>query len=69
MGMSSGIERVQNREALVAFIRELHKEFKLNGDQWENQNLEHFLESMAAWLDDYSGYCLHTGKDPEERPT
>jgi hypothetical protein len=41
--------RVESRQELVAFLRELQSDFATNGKTWENQDLEAFLDALASW--------------------
>ncbi|MCD0483433.1 hypothetical protein LO771_13735 [Streptacidiphilus sp. ASG 303] len=43
-------EEISDREAFVAFLRELHDDFIRRGDEWENPTLDRFLEALAAWV-------------------
>ncbi|MEU9703154.1 hypothetical protein [Streptomyces sp. NPDC047981] len=54
---------VRSREELVAFLRELHQEFRRHGDEWENHTLERFLEALAAWVHDAPGVYRNFGKE------
>ncbi|MCX4398078.1 MULTISPECIES: hypothetical protein [unclassified Streptomyces] len=45
----------RSREELVAFLRDLHKEFRTRGQEWENGTLDDFLEALAAWVHDSPG--------------
>lgn len=58
---------VRSRNELVAFVRELHQDYLRRGHEWENQSLDHFLEALAAWMDDSPGWYRNFGKKlPEE---
>ncbi|MER5890511.1 hypothetical protein ABT160_42355 [Streptomyces sp. NPDC001941] len=50
-----GADDVRSRPDLAAFVRALHLDYRRNGQQWENQSLEHYLEALAAWIDDADG--------------
>ncbi|MFG3477223.1 hypothetical protein ACGF3K_18425, partial [Streptomyces sp. NPDC047980] len=48
-------------------IRELRQDYLRRGHEWENQSLDHFLEALAAWMDDSPGWYRNFGKQlPEE---
>ncbi|MFF8617294.1 hypothetical protein [Streptomyces sp. NPDC015350] len=58
---------ISSRDELVAFVRELHRDYLRRGHEWENQNLDHFLGALAAWMDDSPGWYRNLGKRlPEE---
>jgi hypothetical protein len=43
-------ESINDRISLVAFLAELARDFRLNEDSWENNDIYAFLEAMSAWL-------------------
>ncbi|MFG3348108.1 hypothetical protein ACGF1Z_23995 [Streptomyces sp. NPDC048018] len=53
----------RSREELVAFLRDLHDEFRARGHEWENNTLDSFLEALAACVDDCPGLYRRSG-DP-----
>lgn len=58
---------VRSRDELVAFVRGLHQGCLRRGHEWENQSLDHFLEALAAWMDDAPGWYRNAGERlPEE---
>ncbi|MFJ9432659.1 hypothetical protein ACIRQY_23805 [Streptomyces sp. NPDC101490] len=56
-------DEVQSREALAAFVRDLHQDYLRRGREWENQSLDHFLGALAAWMDDAPGWYRNSGKE------
>jgi hypothetical protein len=57
---------VCSRDELVAFVRELRQDYLRRGHEWENQSLDHFLEALAAWMDDSPGWYRNFGKQLPE---
>ncbi|MER0443935.1 hypothetical protein ABR738_05030 [Streptomyces sp. Edi4] len=58
---------VSSREEFVAFVRELHQDYLRRGNEWENQSLDQFLESLAAGMDASPAWYRSFGKKlPEE---
>jgi hypothetical protein len=49
-------DHVASREALAAFVRDLHRSHAEEGISWENADLASFLEALAAWIDDAGGW-------------
>ncbi|MCX4538210.1 hypothetical protein [Streptomyces sp. NBC_01669] len=52
----------RSREELVTFLRDLHKEFRARGHEWENNTLDDFIEALAAWVHDSPGAYRHAGE-------
>ena len=46
-------KHMKTREDAVIAIRRLLDDLAANPTEWENPTLEHYLESMAAWLESY----------------
>lgn len=53
---------LRSREGLVAFLLDLHRDFRERGDEWENNNLDDFLEALAAWVHDSPGAYRNVGE-------
>ncbi|MFE7113482.1 hypothetical protein ACFU98_45480 [Streptomyces sp. NPDC057575] len=52
----------RSREELVAFLPDLHKEFRARGHEWENSTLDDFLEALAARVHDSLGAYKDAGE-------
>lgn len=50
---------IRTREELAAWVKNLSEEFRANPNSWDNNNLESFLDAMAAWIEDMDGYYLN----------
>jgi hypothetical protein len=61
MNINSLIENIQTREDFVAFVYELIKDYRENPEAWENNDIESFLEAMAAVVEDMDGYYINQG--------
>lgn len=46
--------RVTNKESFIKFIELLRKEFQTSN--WENNNLDDYLEAISQYTDDLEGY-------------
>ena len=60
---------VKSRSDFLAFILELSQDFHVNGTAWENQDIESFLEAMAAWANDYDSLKKSRDEPVEETPS
>ena len=52
---------IKSKDDLVAFLKLLNKEYKENGDSWENGTLPDFLEALTSWAEDMDGYYANLG--------
>uniref|UniRef100_UPI003EBAA853 DUF7660 family protein n=1 Tax=Streptomyces tabacisoli TaxID=3156398 RepID=UPI003EBAA853 len=48
---------------MVAFPRDLHRDFQQRGHEGENPTLDHFLEALAAWIEGSESWYRHVGKE------
>ncbi|MEW7291331.1 DUF7660 family protein [Aquimarina sp. 2304DJ70-9] len=62
----SSIE-VNDRKSFSEFLKLLLEDYKNNGQNWENNNLELFLEAMQRYSEDVDGYYknIKPNLDPE----
>lgn len=56
------IAEVESREDFVQFVKALSEDFRRNGESWENQRLDRYLEALAAWVADMDGYYQNSGE-------
>lgn len=56
-------DELRNRDDLVTFLRDLHRDFQQRGHEWENPTLDRFLEALAAWAASSETWYQNTGKD------
>ena len=50
MELHEKIDRITTNKDLANFIEALRSDLLANPNDWENPNLERFLEAMAAWI-------------------
>jgi hypothetical protein len=62
-------QRVASRTDLVAFVGALRDDLHRNPDQWENPDLDRFLEALARWVDDMPGWFKHRHEPEPEQPS
>jgi len=55
------LDRIENNKDFVLFVEQLIIDLKQNPDNWENNTLESFLESMSAWVNSLEGFYLNQG--------
>lgn len=63
------IQKIRSRLDLVKFIQSLDAELRTRPDEWENRDLDSYLEAMAAWVEYMDGYYLNRGEPVPETPT
>jgi hypothetical protein len=59
-------EGIKNRQDLIDHLEEIRKDFSANGDEWENNNLENYLEALQAYFQDIEGYYKNRGEKIED---
>jgi len=55
------VENVNSRESLAEFVDSMKVDFIKNPENWENSDMESFLEAMSAWIKDMDGYYENNG--------
>ena len=68
MTLAEQCNSIQSRNDFVAFVRALSQDLHDNPASWQNTNLECFLESLGAWVEDMEGYYLNQGKSLPQEP-
>ena len=43
-------EKITTREDFVVFLKAFHRNFIDEGEEWENETIEYFLEAMSAFV-------------------
>lgn len=54
---------VTDRQSFITFLKLLHQDFLKNRTEWENANLDRFLEAMTAYTQDIQGYYDNTNQN------
>ncbi|AWA31532.1 hypothetical protein HYN48_14420 [Flavobacterium magnum] len=61
--MDTRIEATKNirtRQDFIVFLNELLLEYRANGPEWENNNLENFLSALADCAEGIDGFYANT---------
>ena len=53
---SSEKTKINDRHSFVEFLRLFRADLNSNPDEWENKNLDDFLEAMTRYAEDIQGY-------------
>ena len=69
MELHEKVERIVTNKDLSEFVHELRVDLKTNPKEWENCDLDSFLEAIEAWVFDVEGYYKGRGEKVPEQPT
>ena len=62
MELYEKIETVKSKEDFIDFVNDLIKDFEMNQNDWENNNLKSFLQAISAWTGDMEGFYQNQKK-------
>lgn len=68
MNLESQVNTINSRESLTVFVHSLARSLKESPSDWENANLEGFLDALAAWVEDMDGYFENRGESTPQTP-
>ncbi len=54
---------IQTKDDFISFLKDYYKEFKKDGKNWENNNLDAFLEALIGYAEDVDGYYTNTNQN------
>ena len=54
---------VTDRQSFIKFLELLHADYLNNREEWENPDLDRFLEAMIAYAQDIQGYYTNTNQN------
>ncbi|MEO9532853.1 MAG: hypothetical protein ABJG68_14980 [Crocinitomicaceae bacterium] len=59
---------VNDRDSFIKFTKELLENYRTQGEKWENNTLETFLEALSTYSEEIDGYYrnLHPERNHEE---
>ncbi|WP_433958694.1 DUF7660 family protein [Cytobacillus horneckiae] len=46
------IDEINSKEDFILFLKQLTNDIEKNNQDWENQDLSSYFESMQAWIED-----------------
>jgi hypothetical protein len=55
--------KVTDKKSFIAFIELLRQDLKENPGNWENDNLDNFLEAIGSYTEDIQGYYDNTNQN------
>jgi hypothetical protein len=68
MELHEKIDTINTKEDLAQFVEALKVDFLSNANEWENPNLEQFLEAMSAWISSMDMAYKNMGKAVPVQP-
>ncbi len=68
MNLTEQMNTVFSRQDFVSCVRALRDDLRENPDNWENSDLESFLNAMATWVEDMDGYYINRGQPVPQQP-
>lgn len=69
MELYEKIDSIVTNKDLAGFIDQLRADLLSNADDWENNDLERFLEAMAAWVNSMENAYKNTGREFPDQPS
>lgn len=69
MELHEKIDRITTNKDLADFIEALRSDLLANQNEWENPNLERFLEAMAVWVRSMENAYKNTGREFPGQPS
>lgn len=69
MELHEKIECIDSKDQLVDFLSALKVDYSNNKDDWENPNMEKYLDAMEAWVSSWENLYKNTGKKFPQQPT
>ncbi|MDO3413004.1 hypothetical protein QWJ34_24790 [Saccharibacillus sp. CPCC 101409] len=52
MNIYEELEKIDGREAFIAFVHRLTNDLEHNREAWANPTLEDYLQGIASWVED-----------------
>ena len=56
MAVHELIDNINSKQDFISFINILLNDNKDNSDEWENKDIQSYLESISSWVEDMEGY-------------
>ena len=69
MELHEKVDAVTTRDDLASFVTALKDDLITHGSDWENPDLERFLEAMSAWVFSMENAYKNLGKEVPVQPS
>ena len=63
MSLAEKMQQVNTRQDFVEFVQSLRQDFAQHTNEWQNHDIDAYLDALAAWAEDY--YQLSDVQEPE----
>jgi hypothetical protein len=64
MALDALVETIETRQDLVHFIEALVRDLETNQQEWENPELECYLDALERWTESMDGYFHNVRGQP-----
>lgn len=61
MELHEFVNQTTSKGDFLRFLEALRNDFKSNPDEWENGDLDSYLDAIQAWVSDMEGYFKNQG--------
>ena len=61
MRVTERVCAIETKDDLASFVAELRQDFLRHPDEWQNLTLDHYLDSLSAWLVDMADDHFRNG--------
>ncbi len=55
------INNISNEDDFIKFLEVLKNDILINNDEWVNNNITSYLDSIYSWVEDMDGYYKNIG--------
>ena len=61
--MDRSINNISTKEDFMSFLKALRDDRRTNGREWENPQIDSYLDGIVSWVEDMDGYYHNMGMD------
>lgn len=62
MKLYEKVDTIRTKDEFIDFIKQLKKDRNDKPEEWENIDIQSYLEGISSWIDDMEGYYKNIGK-------
>jgi hypothetical protein len=68
MNLKEQAKQIKTKEDLTELVLTLRDDLRNHPENWNNKDLQNYLESLSAWIKDMDGYYQNKGENISEIP-